>query len=217
MAITIQDQQVLQAILGVEQLPEDVVQEAELRTKLYHGAGACSGPLGPLAMIDLVRFLGHRPKKAEPKVEGVIWRNLTTDGSVKVVAGPFFGSMQEGVFLGIMPDGKLAIKINVDGMVRECRQQMVTLASEGHVDYKEPAPPVADLIQEPIDTQDEEIPEFAWESVSKDAPVWVSQGDDKDPLTGSFVKVLKDGKLSVKIEGEDKARAFEKETVLYAG
>lgn len=231
MAITVNDQQILQALLGVDKLPDDVVQEAELRTRMYHGAGAMSGPLGPLAMIELVRFLGYRPKKQPvSNNEAVIWRNLPTDGSVKITAGPYFGSMQEGVYLGMVSEGLLAIKLNTDGFVRECRQSMVKLSEETHEDFVEEATPLAasiknSLPEEPAAESEEqayedkveELPEFSWLSVSTGAPVWVSQGDDKEPLNGSFLEVLENGKLSVKVEGKKKPMEFEKDTVLYAG
>jgi len=192
-------------------------------------------------MIELTRFLGYRPKRAEPKPDAVVWRNLPTDGSVKVTAGPYFGSMQDGVYLGLVSDGLLAIKLNTDGFVRECRAAMVTLAEEVHEDYREERTPVADLlsksaqdtqvdaapvsnaaeaavaVDEPVDDHVEEMPEFSWDSIAKDSPVWVSRGDDQDTLEGVFLKVLEDGKLSIKIEGEKKPRSFNKETVLYAG
>lgn len=141
--------------------------------------------------------------------------------------------MQDGVYLGIVSDGLLAIKLNTDGFVRECRAAMVTLAEEVHEDYREERTPVADLlsntaqeaapeaaavaVEEPVEDQIEVMPEFSWDSIPKDSPVWVSRGDDQDTLEGVFLKVLEDGKLSIKIEGEKKPRSFNKETVLYAG
>ena len=50
------DEQSLYRLLGVTDLPESVVDEYGLRLKMFHRDGA-SGPLGTLALIDMLRFL----------------------------------------------------------------------------------------------------------------------------------------------------------------
>lgn len=118
-----QDLDCLLKMLGANVVPEAVEAEYELRAGFLHTAG--SGALGAIGCIDLLRYLGYVPKRLE-KPDVTDWEKLPSDGSVLVMAGPFFGAMQPGRFKGFVHSGTLAIELE-GGEVRECRPGMVVL------------------------------------------------------------------------------------------
>ena len=122
-----QDSQILQTLLGMEELPDDVVRECEMRCRWYHSCGA-GGGIGPLALIDMLRFLGYerKPDPAAPVV--VDWGRMPSDGSVLVEARHDRSDTVwfPGVYLGFISAGTLAIKTG-DGAVVECKRINVRL------------------------------------------------------------------------------------------
>lgn len=113
----------LKRILKVEDVPDDVRREVSLRTILYHRDGN-SGPLRTLALIDAIRFLGYEPHTEEPKPTAVDWRTVPDDGTVRVEAR-FNGTWMAGSYIGIVEHGTVAVKMDHDEFVRECRPDMV--------------------------------------------------------------------------------------------
>lgn len=120
-----QDEQSLLRMLGTGPFPVPLMEEYEFRLSLFHRDGH-SGPLGSIGLIDLVRSmrLGVRPAaKTDVRVN---WRDLPQDGTTRVEAR-FFGAWQPGVFLGFVEAGTLAVRLDEDPIVRECRGDMVRL------------------------------------------------------------------------------------------
>jgi hypothetical protein len=107
-----EDLEVLCNLLRVEELPADVEEEYEIRRKMFHGCGG-SGPLQALALISLLRFLGHVPPVAVPPV-AVNWREHVGD-SISALYGDqrlpgILASLGDGGTLECLLDG-------VDGVV----------------------------------------------------------------------------------------------------
>jgi hypothetical protein len=118
-----QDELSLQRLLGTSNLPEPLLDEVEICTLMYHRDGG-SGPLGSLALIAMLRRMRLGPTEAPRSEVKTDWQSLPQDGSVHVKAH-YFGDWLDGVFLGFVEHGTLAIRINGDGVIRECRPDIV--------------------------------------------------------------------------------------------
>ncbi len=210
-----QDEFSIQRILGVSDLPTEVVSEYELRLSMYHRDGN-SGPLGTIALIDMVRSLGLRPEKVVERIAPVDWRNYPVDGTVRVQAR-FFGAWMPGVYLGPVEAGTIAVRLDGEDFVKECRPDIVRLLE----DEQEVAPadelpdararlldvPVAsEAAQEPEEEQSavaESIPgekdKTDWGLVDFGAAVFIEHDDDY--TEGKFCAVGANGLLSVLIDG----------------
>jgi len=219
MLIAPQDEQTLQRFLGCQEIPAAVAAEYEIRKRMFDMDGS-AGPLGTVGLIDLVRSLGLGPKAPDPIPTDVNWRDYPQDGSVRVMAGPFFGDMQPGVFLGFVQYGTLAIRTDFDQAVHECRKDMVRLATSQVAvgDSLSPDKPDARaaLLDAPAQAQPEAAPvivqaanerpawqadpSFDWATVPVDEPVWVMyQGD---LVNGKFNRLGLPGEVVVTLEDE---------------
>ena len=122
-------------MLGVPraQIPEYVLTEYEIRLGMYHRDGA-SGPIGSLALIDMLRSMGlglRPPAKEQP---GVDWARIPNDGSVRVLAriNTSDGEKQvSGVYKGRTRGGSLGILVDGDAYMHEVRPVNVRIAREG--------------------------------------------------------------------------------------
>lgn len=222
-----EDEQYLLAMLGGALVPEDVRQEYELRVAMFHRAG--TGPLGPIGLVDLLRSLGHKPANMPEEVQNVEWRDYPQDGSVRVEAR-FFGSWVPGVFLGFVEAGTLAVRLDDDDMVKECRRDMVRLAPKD-VPPPPERPPRADLLD---DTQElpavkDQVPDepddgpdgadyvpIDWSKVDAGAVVWVQPSPEEDILDGEFVSA-EEGRIRVKLDGEEDTKEFPADAVTLYG
>jgi hypothetical protein len=229
------DEETLTRILGVDRIPEEIEAEYAIRISMYHRGGG-SGPLGVIGLIDLSRSLGYAPPKTDAKPDQFVWRDYPQDGTVRVEA-LYFGAWQPGIFLGFVEAGTLAVRLDGDDFVRECRPDMVRM-----VGIKEVIPPIeepdarASLLkpaEKPVEEpeplplppsepdpllQDEDPPEFNWSTVTEGEPVWVeTDGDYKD---ASFVtgEDSEEGVfITVLIKGEKKPRRVPVSCCTYAG
>lgn len=119
-----QDEESLRRMLGLTEIPSRVSGEYAIRLNMYHRDGN-TGPLGTVGLIDMVRAMGFEPPARLPPPDAKTdWRSLPQDGTVEVAAR-YFGEWQPGVFLGFVEAGTLAIRLDEDAFVRECRPDMV--------------------------------------------------------------------------------------------
>lgn len=222
------DEQSLQRMLGVDEIPAKVAAEYAVRLTMYHGDGN-SGPLGSLGLIPMVRSLGLGPAAREPDAEVTDWRTVPADGSARIEAN-YMGSWCPGVFLGFVADGTLAVRLDEDdGMVRECRRHMVRLTGVVDPEFvrEDDTPPHALLpdaeaseaseaeeVREVGDTEEvveddgelidiDEPPE----KIAVDARVWIE--NDKETLDGTLVEVGENSKVLVLVDDEEEPREFE--------
>jgi len=142
------DHETLLRILRVEAIPEAVAAEYEIRQSMFHRGGA-SGPLGVMALVDLARHLGLAPEPDPEQAAVADWRKVPADGTARVEA-QFFGEWVPGAFLGFVEGGTVAVRLDGDDLVRECRPGMLRL---GGPPFPEPADDAA-----PAAEQDEEKP-----------------------------------------------------------
>jgi hypothetical protein len=222
--IVMQDEELLATWLG--EVPEDVRVECDLWTKWYHSAGA-GGALGPLALIAMLRLLGYAPPKVE-KTDAVIdWRQVPVPTPVDAKFG---GVWMRGVYLGFVESGTLAVRLDGDDYVHECRKECVRMATDmmsvtpvealEHVDIVGVVEPidvefsVSDtgefraLPQNPQhETTSYVMPENPTEGVAYEVGSAVLVGDGEDVLDGVCVS-LGDGTVMVQVAGEEGPREF---------
>lgn len=165
-----QDEQSLQRLLGVETPPKSVLDEYRIRLALFHRDGH-SGPLGTIALIDLVRSQGLKPPVIPKDKTVVDWRTVATDGSVYVDV-PMFGDLKRGTYCGMGTHGVLHVKFPGDEMVYECCPPAVKLV------------PPEDANPEPLEPEAVLTAEGAaamladWQKVEAGTAVWFDwQGD----------------------------------------
>lgn len=200
------DEETITRLLG--SIPEDVAEEVELRTRMYHRAGG-SGPIGTLSIIEAVRHCGHKPDLLPEKPVQIDWRQLPQDGSVRVEA-KFFGQWLPGQFIGFVDYGNLAIRFDDDLIVKECPRHIVRLMEVE--EDRGPAPlqpePRINLIKDDDDTVSVG---FASEHEEGES-VWVDI--DEDVVDGEYVSQDHDS-ITVRIGGEEKTVPIHK--VTFAG
>jgi hypothetical protein len=132
----------LQRLLGVTEPPPDIMAEYEMRILMSHSLGGY-GPLGSLGLVDLLRYLGVKPRRIEAAQAGTNWEKIPLD--TPVLAGPYMGEMKLGKFKGGCYMGTLQVELIEDGspVVREVRAGMVQLAP---VDFVPEPEPVSDNV-----------------------------------------------------------------------
>ena len=203
--LTVQDEQLLGRLLGGN-IPDEVRRECAIRTRMFHSSGH-SGPMGALGLIDAIRSLGYGPPEPVAVPVKVNWREYPQDGSTKVEA-KFFGQWMRGAFLGFVEAGTLAVRMDDDGIVRECRPDMVRLAEvdeppeEGPdarielLDVVELDDPVVAPVEETVELVEEAdtAEETVDEPVVEDDPPPVEQlaVPKVDPQPGDLVWVEED-------------------------
>lgn len=200
--LTVQDEQTLGRLVGGE-IPEDLRQECEMRTRMFHSAGH-SGPLGAVGLIDAVRSLGYKPPHVEPPVPKVNWRLYPQDGSTRVEA-KFFGQWMRGRFLGFVESGILAVRLDDDEVVKECRPDMVRLVETEETSEEGPDARI-ELIDAVADTAEmpavSGVPDLI--NLQPGDTLWIEEGDEvKD---ASFLSVEEDGGCIALVEGEEESR-----------
>jgi hypothetical protein len=117
------------------------------------------------------------------------------------VEAHFFGDWQPGVFVGFVEAGMLAVRLDGDPVVRECRPSIVRLANRTVVDdaipdpdnaltaaLKEDTDPATDgSIDDPADEHDDSTGGFPWEQVEAGEVVWTDINGESGE--GTFVSV----------------------------
>ena len=180
------DEQALQRILRRTDVPAEIAAECQRWARAYHAAGH-SGALGTLALVSLVRICGVELPEVQNKSEQTVWHNLPAGTRVEA---HFFGVWQPGTFCGLAPDGALAIRVDGDALVRECRPHVVRLPGEAasesaQAETKQEAAPAS----EPGDALGPPEP-VDWLAVEPGEGVWATD-DAGDVCDATFVKVGK--------------------------
>lgn len=122
------DEDALRLATGLNELPKEVCDEYELWINCYHRTGG-SGQLGAVGCVALVRLLGIKPPQLKQSQSAIDWREVPDDGSARVEA-LFFGGWQPGTFLGFVDAGTLAVRLDGEDVVKECRPDIVRLAPD---------------------------------------------------------------------------------------
>jgi hypothetical protein len=141
-----QDEFMLQSMLGVDTIPDDILDEYLKRVRYLHKATS-GGPVGAGMLVDMLRFLGHEPAVGGAKVPGsqVDWRNIKIGTRVNVRrAGRWSLASTVCRFAGFVDMGTLAVELpggRVDEFMRfDVRIAIDDVPSELHresFDHKE--------------------------------------------------------------------------------
>ncbi len=174
-----EDNESLQKLLGSSKIPANIVEEYDLRLGLWHRVGG-TGALGPMALVDLVRFCGHRGRVMEEESSYVDWRRVPSGTHVLYEDK---GVEREGVYQGLLTWGALAIMPTGGDHVLEVPKVRVRVAPEK---------------SEPVENV-EPSAEVDWKKMEIDTPCWVLV--DQVTRDAKFKGVRK-GKIRVEIEGK---------------
>ncbi len=119
------DFEILSILLRVDSMPDDIESEYAIRQRMYHGCGG-TGPLRALALIEMLRFLGHEQPE-RPASTNVDWRQHI---GARVVAQ--HGDVEvEGSLVAMAPDGGLVLLLDgVEGET-ELPRYLVRLCPDG--------------------------------------------------------------------------------------
>ena len=200
-----QDSQDLSRMLGIDEssFNRELVYEYEKRLRMYHACGH-SGPIGTLALIDLVRSMGCVVANLSSKEEKATdWWALPRDGSARIEAR-FVGAWLPGVFLGFVDAGTLMIRLDEETMVRECRPcharfigitDIVSVDEDAPkivpevADYDFPEVPTTPVFNTPTSVSSVSVPNSGidWTKAKKGDPVWAMY--DGDIVDATFVKL----------------------------
>lgn len=192
----------LQRMLGVpqERFPAAMVAEYGLRLRMFHSDGN-SGPLGTVALIDLLRSMKLGPKpKSDPPTQ-IDWSRVPADGSIHVELKRISKETKKiewvsGVFVGQVGAGTLAVRLDGDSWVYEAPRFDVRLARE--------RPP------EPVVRPVEDV----WLSSKADGAKDLEAGenvmvDDGDDYKDGVFKGRDDKGILVLVKGEKEPRVFD--------
>ena len=207
----------LKRILKLQEVPENVLQEVQIRTQMFHRSGA-SGPLPVLGLIDAVRSLGLAPLPEVVSQAEVDWGRFPNDGSIRVEAR-FNGAWMPGVYLGFVEHGTLAIRLDGDSFIKECRKHIVRLASQINDFEEEPLTAQQKLvleeekenpdIQEPEAEAVEDLPGIDWSKINPGDKFYYEHNDDY--LDCEFVRLSGD-LVTIKVDGRNRAVGRDKLT-----
>jgi hypothetical protein len=133
-----QDEFMLQSMLGVDTIPDDILDEYLKRVRYLHKATS-GGPVGAGMLVDMLRFLGHEPVVGAAKASGaqVDWRNIKIGTRVNVRrAGRWSLASTVCRFAGFVDMGTLAVELpggRVDEFMRfDVRIAVDDIPSELH-------------------------------------------------------------------------------------
>lgn len=178
-------------MLRANDLPTKVIDECEIRTRLYHANGH-SGPLGTLALIDILRFTKVQLPSAEKPPVVFDWRGVPRHTRVTAYCD---GALRKGEFMGYGPNATLAILIDSEEMTRHIRACDVRILDQRRERELEAESADAQLSGDNVD----------WKKATAGVAVWVSE--DGDVKAGVVSAPAKDAHgPSVMVDGEDKAR-----------
>lgn len=115
------DEEVLKAVLRVDEVPDKVCSEYARWHRLYCSMGG-SGPLGPAMLVPMLRQLKVE-QPAEKRPESINWRNEVGNQ----IEARYGDSLRVGILDGLAPDGGLYVRLrDIEGVI-ELPRHMVSL------------------------------------------------------------------------------------------
>jgi hypothetical protein len=106
------DELCIQQMLGIVDIPEDIQREYLIRTRMLHRQLA-GGPIGPIAIVDMLRFLDYAlpPPQVMNEDGRADWRRVEDGTPVEIrVDGKWFG--ENITYAGEVGGGTLAVNNN---------------------------------------------------------------------------------------------------------
>ena len=234
------DELCIQTMLGIDAIPEDIEHEYMVRVRMLHRQLA-GGPIGPVAIVDLLRFLDYGPPTVikDKDSKAIQWRSLELETQLDVFKGGKWRKDLHATFQGEVGGGTIAVKI--DGRIDEYNSCDLRLAENGlpsDVDLEsfiEPGKheaPQADArlsilddkneVEMKIESEkihpDDEPPiqpplkNVNWGTVKKGTEIWFRDGEDV--YDAIFQRCVGNGMASINIAGEDETRDVDRTKLL---
>jgi len=207
------DRAVLVQLLCVDEIPAALEAEYEIWQSMWHRTGG-TGDMGPMLLIPLLRSLRMGKAKAEQPQGKIDWTLYPQDGTVRVEAR-YMGQWMPGKFIGFVEHGILALRLDDDPMVRECRPDMVRLSvDQSPRATDDEVSPAAKLLDVPI--APESVPDEVLEDDMPDTDVEPDIGalpagaevyveDGPDTLDAELVGPADEpGMFKVKVDGVER-------------
>lgn len=121
-----EDELCVQQMLGIDVIPEDIEIEYMIRVRMLHRQLA-GGPIGPVAIVDMLRYLNIGPPPAQVVNEDgqADWRRVVVDTPVEAMVDEEWVA---GLFAGEVGGGTIAVKIN--GKIDEFNSFQVRIPQE---------------------------------------------------------------------------------------
>lgn len=217
------DSQQITAMLGVDQPPKELEQEYFIRVRMLHLVGLCA-PLGPIAIIDMLRSLGFDP--AEEPRPCVPWERYPQDGTIRVEGknqSRLGDTWVRGVFLGLDEKGIVATRVGNDPIIRWFLPNDVRLAADQCHKISDTLSLIPDSLDASAAPCDMEVPDVGpddptvinppafelldWGTVGSGTTVYVRDCVGV-VLSGEMVAVAGDAIL-LQVHGEAEARWFD--------
>jgi hypothetical protein len=200
-----EDHDTLRRLLG-EKPDAAVMAEYDIWLRMFHRAGG-SGGLGLQSLMALVRKLDRAPAKPAEKPADKDWREVPPGSRVEAL---YHGEWHPGVYQGRVENGILAIKLDDDEFVRECRPHMVRVtgapqAAPAELEHDARyVPPSAEEAQDEVDLGEEEPAAVDWRQFKDKQPVHAIV--DGKVQSGQFVGVneLEGGAYQVSVRVRNK-------------
>lgn len=221
-----EDRENLDRILGEGRVGDVVLAELETWTKMMHRAGH-PGPIGPVALVSLCRFLGLVPPETAKPAVVQDWESVPKGARVEA---KFAGSWHPGVYRGPISMGSLGVTLDGDDRILETSQFYVRLEGGESPKAPEDFATVATFVttsNEPFVAAETEVPPpipepvpvgkettdigGEWEAAQPGAAVWLQADDDE--LDAKFIRVT-DGGLLVQVEGESEPREVARDAAM---
>ena len=219
------DELLIQEILGINTIPDDILSEYALRIRMYHKQGA-GGGLGPLALIDMLRFVGYSCESAKmiKPVERVNWREqkigsvvevrvdglwlntpATFEGEVGggILAVERFGKIDEFNSFDVrLPASELPSDVDPEAFKKEnaTREKDQPDARDSLILTDEQERSIVDSIFD-----NSEMTKRDWSKTKKGTRIWY-RDQNNDVHQGDFGRFVKGDKCEIQLDGENSRR-----------
>jgi hypothetical protein len=221
------DEICIQNMLGVDAIAPEIEEEYLIRARMLHRQ-LSGGPIGPVAVVDMLRSLGYGPPvpTSGASDKPVVWRDVVVGTEIDLHIEDQWKSGY--TFQGEVGGGTLAIK---DGRRIDeypaYRVRLSAMGLESDLDRKSFTDQAttevaqgdarADL-QNEVETKPQK-PETVgaatrvnWGQVKKETVVWYTNGEDT--FDARFHRCVKDGMAIIQIDGEPDTRVVERDKIL---
>lgn len=165
-----EDEALIGRMVGANALTPSLLQEYTIRLTMFHRGGG-QGPLGPIALVDLLRDMGMRPPQLESEKARVDPRSLER-GAPVMVKDANTGEIHKATFESPIAGGNYGVKYEGSDYVYEvCGYQIL------------PAEPPKDP------SVKGDPPSVDWSTVEAKTKVIAQLYEDGAPVEAEFIRV----------------------------
>ena len=226
------DEICIQNMLGVDAISPVIEEEYLVRARMMHRQLA-GGPIGPVAIVDMLRFLGFGPPVPSTGTSGkpVVWRDIDVGTDIEL---HFEGQWKGGyTFQGEVGGGTIAIKdgrrideypawrvrLSTMGLAPDLNRESFTAEAQTERVEGDARAGLENEVETKLqnvetDSVDELVvaPKVNWGQVKKNTAVWYRDGEDT--FDASFTRCVKDGMAIIRVDGESDERTVARTKLL---